>query len=363
MDLQSKRIGVALSGGGIRAAIFHLGALKYLASAKLFDSIASISTVSGASMAVALIFATNGNTWPNQEEFVHKVQPKIRKLILDNNIQAAALRRLPFAPRYWRHRVNLLAKILEEKWGINGTLQDLPTNPFWEINCTTFETGNNFRIRQDYMGDNKIGYVQNPTLPISHMVAASAAFPILIGPYVLDASSMAFTKDKLGGPIVKTDPTYTLWDGGVYDNLGLDPLYTTFKGLDKEIDYLIVSNATASIDHQFRHGNVSLANLRRLLDISMNQVDVLRSRQVVSSTIGRGLGMYFKIGYTPAHVAEVLGLGSKFAEDSSISAKDAAYVRNYPTTLNSPTAKDYDLIFAHGYEIAKCVHKVQKRTW
>jgi hypothetical protein len=40
---------------------------------------------------------------------------------------------------------------------------------------------------------------------------------------------------------------YTLWDGGVYDNLGLEALYKIGEGLDGEIDFLIVSNASASI--------------------------------------------------------------------------------------------------------------------
>ena len=178
--MKEKRIGLALSGGGMRAALFHIGVLKYIAEKGEFSQITSISTVSGASLVVALIFANTGK-WPSGEEFLAAL-PDIRRLILDNNIQAAALRRLPFSPQFWRNRVNLLAKVLEEKWRIKGNLQDLPAFPFWEINCTTFETGNNFRFRRDYMGDAKIGYVQKPTLPISHVIAASAAFPVLIGP-------------------------------------------------------------------------------------------------------------------------------------------------------------------------------------
>lgn len=336
-----KRIGLALSGGGMRAALFHMGVLKYIAEKGEFSQIANISTVSGASLVVALIFAQTGK-WPSGEEFLATL-PSIRQLILDNNIQAAALRLLPFSPRFWRNRVKLLAKVLEEKWNIHGSLQDLPTFPFWEINCTTFETGNNFRFRRDYMGDEKIGYVQKPMLPISHVIAASAAFPILIGPYILETGGMKFTKNKKGGQVTDVSRQYTLWDGGVYDNLGLDALYNPHSkrssrhGLDNEIDFLIVSNASQELGRQERRGNISPANLRRLLDVSMNQVNLLREEQVISAIVRRRLGLYVKIG------AEVPG----------ISSHELSYVRRYPTTLNSPTAGDFDLLVRHGYDVAR----------
>lgn len=361
MSLTNARLGLALSGGGIRAAIFHLGALAYLAHTKLFKQISSISSVSGASLVMGLILATNGNRWPSETEFVNTILPKMRRLILDNCIQSTALRRLPFSPRYWRHRVNLLAKILEERWGIHGNLQDLPRRPYWEINCTTFETGNNFRLRRDYMGDSQIGYVQNPTLPISHVIAASAAFPVLIGPYILQTKDLRFTKHKHGGPVVQTDAHYTLWDGGVYDNLGLDALFTPLRGMDREIDFIVVSNASASIGHMQRRGNISPANLRRLLEISTNQVDVLRSQQVLSSIIANGRGLYFKIGYTAEHIAARLGLSQDVVREfagGALTKTEATFVRDYPTTLHSPTAADFELIFRHGYENAKCVFGV-----
>ena len=332
MNPKLSRIGLALSGGGIRAAIFHLGVLQYLAEANLFSRIANISSVSGASLAMGVIFAVNDNRWPRQSEFLHTTQPRVREIILQNNIQSAAIKRLPFSPWYWHNRVGLLARMLEEKWGVRGTLQDLPHFPYWEINCTTFETGRNFRLRRDYMGDPAIGYVQNPRLPISHMIAASAAFPVLIGPYVLKTKGMHWTRDKQGvTPGIEVDDRYTLWDGGVYDNLGLDALYKIGRGLerelDEEIDFLIVSNAGAPIQKQARRGHLSIANLRRLLDIATNQVGALRSQQVYASVISQNHGMYLKIGL------------------------------KYPTTLNSPTTEDFEAIFRHGFESAKHAYK------
>ncbi|MCL2841388.1 MAG: patatin-like phospholipase family protein [Defluviitaleaceae bacterium] len=320
-----KRIGLALSGGGIRAAIFHLGVLHYLADRKYFRNITSISSVSGASLCIGAIFAINGNTWPSEKDFLNHVKEDVRKLIIEKNIQASSLMQLPIHPAYWHNRVLLLSHMLTERWGITGNLQNLPPFPFWEINCTNFETGKPFRFRRDYMGDVSTGYVQKPTIPIADMIAASAAFPVLIGPYILNTDGMRFTKDKAGSqdemPIKNH---YALWDGGVYDNLGVEALHKIGKGLDKEIDFLIVSNASASIGTQER-GRPS-QNLKRLLDIAMSQVDALRAREFESTVVNRGHGRYIKIGH-PA--------------------------QDYPTTLNSPTPENFEMIFNHGYDCAK----------
>ena len=324
--MKTKRLGLALSGGGIRAAIFHMGVLTHLARIGQFDNIKSISSVSGASLVIGLIFAVCNNTWPSAAQFYSSVEPQVRARILSRNIQANALRHLPFLPRYWRNRVLLLARQLEHCWGISGNLQDLPIAPFWEINCTTFETGGNFRFRRDYMGEKGIGYVQAPKIPLSHVIAASAAFPVLIGPYTLRTQGLIWTRDKYG--LIPTNPlkkTYSLWDGGVYDNLGVDALYKPGRGLDGEIDYLIVSNASASLGDAKHRAHASIANLRRLLEITTTRMDVLREQQIATSIVAQGNAAHLRL----------------------------QHAGNYPTTLNSPTPSDYELIFQLGINSAR----------
>lgn len=51
--MSQARLGLALSGGGFRAAFFHLGALRRLAELDLLRHVASISTVSGGSILAA----------------------------------------------------------------------------------------------------------------------------------------------------------------------------------------------------------------------------------------------------------------------------------------------------------------------
>ena len=53
----SKRIGLAMSGGGFRAAAFHLGVMRKLKDLKLLDKLDLLSCVSGGSIAGAFLAA------------------------------------------------------------------------------------------------------------------------------------------------------------------------------------------------------------------------------------------------------------------------------------------------------------------
>lgn len=358
--MMEKRIGLALSGGGIRALIFHLGTLRYLAEIKKMSEIKRISTVSGASLCIALVLSVNNNRWPTDTEYLEHVLPTIEKIILNNDIQSSAIFRLIFSPKWWFNRIGLLAKTLEKKWGISGSLTDLPDSPRWNINCTTFETGKNFRFSKKWMGDYKVKYVVEPDVPISVATIASAGFPILIGPYTLDASKYQWSnlKDKLD-KIPSVKDKYHLWDGGVYDNLGTESLYKPAKNLIGNLNYLIISDASGSQGMFERKSNFSLANLKRLLDITMEQIEALRSREVFAHVMSKGKGIIVQIGNSAEKVVEK----SKLSDDMKsqlikecMSPKDAELAKNYPTTLSSPTKENFQLIMQHGYENTKCTY-------
>jgi len=351
------KIGLALSGGGIRACIFHLGVCKGLAAHGLLGRVASISSVSGASLCVALIFAASGNRWPSDRYFLTRTLPEIERRIMTHDIQAAALCRLPFMPRYWFNRVGLLARALCREWGICGTLQELPDYPYWEINCTTYETGKNFRIRKDYMGDYMLGYTQRADLPIADMAAASAGFPVLIGAYVLDMTRYIWTVGKHGGKETAPRKQCALWDGGVYDNLGLEALYKIGRGLDAEINFLIVSNASGALGAAEHSVSRPLSGLKRLLDIALDQVSALRTRDILSAIIAKGDGLYIQIGETTQQIARRHGLDETSAArllPNCLTSEEATRAAHYPTTLRTPSQGDFNLLLQHGYEAAVC---------
>ena len=53
------KIGLALSGGGFRATVFHLGVLARLAEDKRLEDVTALSTVSGGSLCIGLVYALN----------------------------------------------------------------------------------------------------------------------------------------------------------------------------------------------------------------------------------------------------------------------------------------------------------------
>lgn len=66
--LQAPRIGLALSGGGFRATLFHLGLLRYLRQAGLLTHVKYITSVSGGSIAAAhAVLRWDNYTGPEQE--------------------------------------------------------------------------------------------------------------------------------------------------------------------------------------------------------------------------------------------------------------------------------------------------------
>lgn len=360
MSDEQKRIGIALSGGGIRATIFHLGVFKWMAENNQFENIVRVSSVSGASLCIGLIYSHNNYRWPTSKEYLDSVLPKIQEVILKKDIQKAALTRLLISPWWWNKKVNLLAKVIKKHWGIFGEITSLERSPLWYINCTTFETGKRFRFTQENMGDYQIGYVNSPKISIADAVAASAGFPILIGPYKLRTDTYTWAKSHYSNTDFNHKDKYLhLWDGGVYDNLGLESVYKIDGGgsMSEGVNYLIISNASRSSGYKKRKKGFSGKNLKRLLDIATDQVRALRNRSVMDYIKRTRNGLYLNIGNSAQDIAEISGISYELKNEliaKCIISSDVIKVRDYSTTLSKPSKLNFELILRHGYEVAKC---------
>lgn len=141
------KIALALSGGGVRAAVFHCGVLQRLALDGLLESTTFVSTVSGGSLAVGLIVCQNGHQWPSSKKFLETVLPSVQHRLTTATLQWSYAWRSFLLPwRLARGRAHILAGQLEAQWGISGTLQDTPEMPRWIFNATCYETGRNWRF-------------------------------------------------------------------------------------------------------------------------------------------------------------------------------------------------------------------------
>ena len=67
MTSDGKKIGLALSGGGYRAAAYHIGALRALHKLGVLDKVDVISSVSGGSI-IAACYALHDGDYENFEK-------------------------------------------------------------------------------------------------------------------------------------------------------------------------------------------------------------------------------------------------------------------------------------------------------
>lgn len=345
------KLALALSGGGIRAAVFHCGVLQRLALDGLLEQTTFVSTVSGGSLVTGLIVCQSGHKWPSSEQYLDSVLPQVTKCLTTATLQQSYVWSSFVLPwRLAQGRAHVLAKQLEAQWKISGTLQDIPATPRWFINATCYETGKNWRFSQSRMGDYLTGYVLMPDVAISAAIAASAAFPGVIGPLTIRAGQYQWHRYEDGEPIPTTTPgkRYELWDGGVYDNLGIEPLFKPREGFREGFDLLLVCDASAPLSIDPR---TVKQRVLRLVDIAADQVRSLRSRAVVSEFMRtKDSGAYFKMGNTVHQIYSAVGQSSP--EGEYLSLQDVEREATFPTTLRRLTMGEFSRLRRHGFEVA-----------
>lgn len=353
----SRKIGITLSGGGLRAAVFQFGLLNRLARDRQLEDITFLSTVSGGSLAIALIYALNNGAWPTSDKFLNDTAPKLREILTTVHFQRSLYFKCAY--KFWKalfSRANLMAETVRDRWDINLSLKDLPDTPRWLINATCYETGKSWRFDKKRMGDYQFGYVINPDYDVADAIAASAALPILIGPFELNTTNYKWHKfgPDRGDDFISIEPMLKrvhLWDGGIYENLGLESLYKMDTGPRADIDYLIVSDAGAPLGIK----QSRLAAYRRLIDIGMSQTRGLRSRAVVNYFKNHpNRGVYLQMGNTVneiIHRAKVQ-LNFNINRDMRLTSQQVKTISNMKTHVKRLSELEFDLLHQHGYEVA-----------
>lgn len=360
--MSKEKIAIALSGGGVRAMAYHSGFLKYLAEHHALEQIKKISSVSGGSLLVGLIFKESHYCWPNSEQYIADIFPRIKAQLTTQNLQTKLIYTLchPKNWRYWLSRANALALVLERCWGINDNLEKLPTTPQWSINATTLENGCRFRFKNGSCGDYSLGYAKPKHFLLSHALAMSAAIPGGIGPLVIKSGDFTWRKkpDWYGeaGSDVEVHLPFKklhLSDGGVYDNLGIEPFFDSGKAQSKVTAHSIyVLDAGAPLLDKRIGSQLNPFRLRRIIDITMEQSRALRVRSFLHYLIkGEGAGGYSVIGQ---HVQRLLP-NEPLEQTEWLSVDQVERVECYPTHLKRMTEADFDLIARHGYESAKAL--------
>lgn len=353
----SGSVGLVLSGGGTRALLYHLGVLKWCAERGLLDNISHISSISGGSWCVGCVLGHSGGQWPASESFLQEVLPNVRATLTKRSMLLDLVFELLRAPWLIGSRYIYFVRMFRRRWRLTSTLDELPDVPEFHINATTFETGKRWSFSRARMGDYVFGYANLPRVEVAMAVAASSGFPLFVGSVPLEARRFAwqdgpFSKGR-GEKVRQAHPVVHLWDGGVYENTGLEPL---FKGdqLRNGVNFLVVADASEPLALAKRSWWFTRA--LRLLLISMDQVRSLRARQVVRAFERDRNGFYAKIGKSPdQHLADLgLGVAPWFANSKTArECEELAKFTIYPTRI---AETDFDALVAHGWQTCEAIY-------
>ncbi|MBI3680654.1 MAG: patatin-like phospholipase family protein, partial [Acidobacteria bacterium] len=269
-------IGLALSGGGYRAMLFHAGSLWRLYDTGVLGRVDRISSVSGGSITAAVL----GLAWNRLSFDPANLDADFRPLLVEP-IRQLAGKTIDVGSILWGIMTpgkisDHVTAVYNDELFHHSSLQDLPDRPRFVINATNVQSGSLWRFSKPYMRDYRVGEVKNPSVEIADAVAASSAFPPFLSPKVLRLRSSDFTANS--GDLQREPFTtrVVLSDGGVYDNLGLETIY-------KRYETLLVSNAGAKMKPDSEPGEDWIFHSKRVADIVDNQVRSLRIRQLVAS--------------------------------------------------------------------------------
>ncbi|KQU71001.1 patatin-like phospholipase family protein [Phycicoccus sp. Root101] len=342
---------LCLSGGGYRAALFHLGAVRRLDELGILSQLDTISGVSGGSLVANLLadarleFPADRSAGERVGGFDELVATPLRRLTSRNIRTAALLAKLK--PWHWftdDAAVRALSDELasEIDWWSIPLRDNAIAGPAIITGATEIAYGVNWVFEDPTahaphgrVGDYRLGYAAPPaSVRIADIVAASCAFPPFFAPMVFDGEPMRLTGGHAGleSPEERRriQQHIRLTDGGVYDNLGLEPVW-------KSHSTVLVSDGGGVF--RARTERTIHGRMLRILGIATSGGQSVRSR-------------WLQAGYHRG----VLG-GTAWALDTAVPGcyprEVAELINAVRTDLDAFSTQEQQILERHGYMVAE----------
>jgi NTE family protein len=345
------RLGLALSGGGFRASLFHIGVLARLAELDLLRQVEVLSCVSGGSIIGALYYLylkreldAHGDI-PSERlielvdemerHFLSVIQTNLRWQTFSNLRANLEMARADYS------RTDRLGDVLDERlyrpvWNGDRTrpieMRELRIHPGGDpsfhpatgnagrrakvpmlmINATALNSGHNWRFEAARMGEpepsalerqleKNILLQQAPygcmierqkTMPLGQAVGASACVPGIFEPFPIsdlypNPLDGMFSPDRLRVQLV---------DGGVHDNLGLEALR------ERGCTHYVISDASGQMLDQAEPETWLGAVIGRSSSILMDRVRELQLARLFDANPGRVAVMHLRHDLAPLSV-------------------------------------------------------------
>ena len=297
-------IGLCLSGGGFRATLFHLGALRRMNELGILSraDFRTVASVSGGSIAAAGLATALARLGPREavpippDDWEREVAGPLRAFTRRDVRTGPLLKRLvPW--NLWRAETTVEALAARyEKELTPLRLSALPDRPEFLFLATDMAYGVSWAFTRDWIGDYQAGYMATPAdFPVARAVAASACFPPLFGPLRLrlDPRALKGGSAPHGAERDACLSDFRLTDGGDYDNMGLEPVWKTHA-------VVLVSDAGGLFTNESDRG--LLWRVPRYQAIQERQSRGLRKRWLIASFAeGAVEGTYWGVGGAASH--------------------------------------------------------------
>jgi predicted acylesterase/phospholipase RssA len=369
-------IGLALSGGGFRATLFHLGVVRFLFEAEVLKPVKLVSAVSGGSILAAHLILNWKKYTGSKEDFDAAAREVLKFVQAD--IRGRVLRRWMLGcstiiPRFllptekqWS-LVNLLQRQYARLFRVpvassaaipvsaddrEATIRDLRGGrPAVRFNCTSLTTGDPCYFDQAGFGWCKDGVpeVSIPALDlwIAYAVTASSAFPPLFPPVEISHKTLSVDLRDF-------EYEHRLTDGGVYDNLGIEALiaeYRKGKSAPEEpvsLGAIIVSDAEGNFDSDFDTYSFPVNRNVRASDLLMKRVSTLKIEDL-ERNFG-GVTEKEEISFVRVKIREPV----RDLDDKTVLGPQAQRALiNVRTDLDRFTPDEVTALIAHGYSKAR----------
>lgn len=350
---RTKGAGLALSGGGFRATLFHIGSLWRLNELGWFKKLSEVTSVSGGSITAAYL----GLRWKHLSfendtiavNFVDQIVRPLREFC-SHTLDIGSVVAGVISP--FRHPSALVASQYRKRLFGSATLQDLPADaegPRFTIYATNLQTGASVRFSRPYLAEYHLGMIASPDVELAVAVAASSAFPPVLCPVKLKRKPESW--DEVEGADLfgdrKLQSTLLLGDGGIYDNLGLERIWDRYGTV-------LVSDAGAPFTLLKKTLGLRLSQVcrtKRALDIIGEQALALRRRWLVGNLVsGKISGAYWGIAtqiHKYGYGLEERGCEGPLVGDSDMT-RSLAKMR---TRLNRFTDEEQERLINWGYAL------------
>lgn len=282
----SRRVGLCLSGGGFRATLFHVGSLRRLNELCILSRVAESTSVSGGSITNGVLATRWERLKASEQEGVFTVFDELvarpiyefcRKDLRTQVLLWDRLNPLDW-PKFMRSDYSATDRVAlryAEDLDLGGPLTTLPTSASFVFCATNLENGTIWTFDRASMGDWFVGRTPCADTSVAQAVAASSAFPVTFPPLRLSFEPARTFSGGHGNAAERQEKAQvTLTDGGVYDNLGLEPVRTGFA-------FLLVSDAGAPLHHEEMPSLNPYTRVTRSLDAIWNQVGAQRKRWLI----------------------------------------------------------------------------------